>query len=66
MPVADLAERLSWDELTHWVAYYAREADLAIPKDKRPARPQTPEEAAQALDRAFGLRSPKKKTKGKA
>jgi len=57
--VAELGDRLSWSELLHWVAYYTRESDLALPPDKRPVRPKSPEEAAKALDSAFGLRPPR-------
>ena len=53
MTVAELSHRMSWDELLHWIAYYTREADLALPPEKRPMRPKSPEEAAKALDSIF-------------
>jgi hypothetical protein len=59
--VAELGQRLSWSELLHWIAIYQIEADLALPPDKRPKRPQTPEETAAALNSAFGLKTRKKK-----
>jgi hypothetical protein len=62
--VTELSGRLSWVELLHWIAFYTRESDMALPPDKRPARPQTPEEAAAALDRAFGFHKRKPKKKG--
>ena len=62
MTVADLGQRMSWSELMHWIAYYTREADLALPPEKRPIRAKTPEQAAAALDRAFGSRAKKKPT----
>jgi hypothetical protein len=57
MTVADLSSRMSWDELLHWIAYYTREADLALPPDKRPIRPKNKEEAAKAIDRLLGGRA---------
>lgn len=64
MPVAELSTRLTWAELMHWVAFYTREADLALPPEKRPVRPNSPEEAAKALDGIFGMKrsKPKKRT----
>lgn len=61
--VADLSQRMAWDELLHWIAYYTREADMALPPEQRPLRPRTREEAASALDRVFGVSSKKKTTK---
>jgi hypothetical protein len=57
MTVADLTQRMSWAELLCWIAYYTREADMAVPPEKRPVRPKTKEEAAQALDRLLGGRA---------
>ncbi len=64
MPVAELVERLSWVELLHWIAFYTREADAALPPEKRPIRAKTPEQAAAALDSLFKI-TLAKKTKGK-
>lgn len=58
--VTDLARRVSWVELTHWIAYYTWEADQALPASRRPIRPRTPDEAADAMDRAFGIRQPRR------
>lgn len=52
--VAEIGARLSWAELLHWIAFYQREADLALPPEKRPKRAATKEEAAALLDQAFG------------
>jgi hypothetical protein len=52
MPVAELVDRVSWAELRHWLVWYQMEADATLPKDRRPIRPRTREEAAAALDRA--------------
>jgi DNA mismatch repair protein MutH len=60
--VAELGLRLSWAELLHWIALYQIEADLALPPDKRPVRPKSPEETAKALNQALGL-GPKKTKK---
>jgi hypothetical protein len=52
--VAELADRLSWAELLHWVAFYTREEDLKLPPEKRVVRPGNKEEATKALDALFG------------
>jgi hypothetical protein len=41
--------------MMHWIAFYTWEADQAMPPNKRPIRCRTPDEAAAALDRAFGI-----------
>lgn len=53
-PVHELTQRISWSELLHWIAYYTREADMALPPDQRPHRPTSREDAAKTLDRLFG------------
>jgi hypothetical protein len=53
-PVSELGSRLSWAEFLHWIAYYQREAEQALPPDKRPKRAATKEQAAALLDQAFG------------
>ena len=55
MPVAELAERVSWSEFIHWIAYYTWESDQAVPPEKRPIRAKNPAQAAAALDRLFGV-----------
>lgn len=52
--VAELADRLSWAELLHWVALYTREEDAKLPPEKRPVRPADKKEAAHALNALFG------------
>jgi hypothetical protein len=59
--VGELSTRLTWAELMHWVAFYTREADLALPRDKRPIRPTNAAEAAMALDGLFGMRKKQRK-----
>ena len=60
--VAELADRLSWAELLHWVAFYTREEDAKLPPDKRPMRVATKEDAAKALHSMFsGIAKPKAK-----
>lgn len=53
--MADLRERLSLNELRHWAAFYAWEAEQRLPKDQRTVRPKGAKNVAAALNQAFGV-----------
>lgn len=55
MPVAELAQRVSWAEALHWVAFYTWEVDQQAPPGKRPIRARTPAQGAAALDSLFHI-----------
>lgn len=54
--MAELGERVTWQEVLGWIAFYTWESDQSLPPEKRPLRARTPEQAAAALDFAFKIK----------
>jgi hypothetical protein len=53
--VAELREKLSLNELRHWSAFYAWEAEQRVPPAKRTIRPRGAKATATALNKLFGV-----------